>query len=76
MDTTLEKVLRDLADASVGIIEFDFRAQNDASITFNTSKLAVSEILMRYKAAQATLDRLGYTYHGGELFKPPLGDGK
>lgn len=25
-------------------------------------------------AAFCTLDRLGYTYRGGELWKPPLGD--
>ena len=24
-------------------------------------------------AAIATLERMGYTYHGGELWKPPLG---
>ena len=27
----------------------------------------------RWKAAQRTLEHLGYTYHGGELWKPPLG---
>ena len=26
-----------------------------------------------YKAAVATLEHLGYTYHGGEMWKPPLG---
>lgn len=26
-----------------------------------------------YKAAIATLEHLGYTYHGGEMWKPPLG---
>jgi len=27
----------------------------------------------KQNAAMATLERLGYTYHGGEEWKPPLG---
>ena len=30
----------------------------------------------KQKAAMATLERLGYTYHGGEAWKPPLGEVK
>lgn len=31
------------------------------------------DMMRTLKAALATLDRLGYTYHGGSEFKPPLG---
>ncbi len=30
-------------------------------------------IFLKYKAALRTLERMGYTWCGGEEFKPPLG---
>ena len=33
----------------------------------------INEIEARLQAATRTLEHLGYTYHGGELWKPPVG---
>lgn len=33
----------------------------------------ISTILRAQQAATHTLERAGYTYHGGELWKPPVG---
>ena len=33
----------------------------------------VNQLQSRVTAAESTLQQLGYTYHGGEQWKPPLG---
>ena len=47
-------------------------AQEHHTVTPLCAAPVVSE-QSAYKAAIATLEHLGYTYHGGEMWKPPLG---
>ena len=45
-------------------------------IALRMARLSKPEVLRQAEmdAAQSTLMRLGYTYHGGQLWKPPLGE--
>lgn len=62
-----------LLAASVEMLNDEMKNQNGTFFTFNAPKGAVMNVLRVLEAALGTLNALGYTYHGGALFKPPLG---
>lgn len=64
----LDELKRRLTDAD-GMLE----ALSAEKYALEDQVKGLQELMTKGDAAAATLERMGYTYHGGQLWKPPLG---